>query len=460
MSGTISSLGVGSGIDLQGTLDSLREIDQAVITQKEDKVSAYETQLTEFTVVQGKLLDMKGYALELSLESTFISRDASVSDESVLTLATSDGAMVQDTQVNVTALAGKSSWIADGVADKATVVYDAESDESAAFSYQMGETTVTLDVAGGTTLSEFVELINNDTNNPGVTASLINNGDGDNPYQLILQADGTGEDNRISISTQLSALTLTEKTGADGASLNAQFSVDGIDYQRQSNTITDIVPAVQFTLQGPGSSTISVSNDEEKTKELIVSLVSAYNDILTEINANSGYDTDTEELGILASTGFDDLPYSMQNIMNTFINAGSNSPVTSIFDLGLSYESDGTITIDDDTLTAMLEDNFAEVAAFFNGDNDTDIEGFAEKISDFLRNAATDDSGIYASETSLVQQRIDSLEEQIEKDTERLDKKYEILTKQYVELDTYLSEMSSMSDYLTQTFAAITGSSD
>ena len=42
----------------------------------------------------------------------------------------------------------------------------------------------------------------------------------------------------------------------------------------------------------------------------------------------------------------------------------------------------------------------------------------------------------------------------------RLDKKYEILTKQYVELDTYLSEMSSMSDYLTQTFAAITGSSD
>lgn len=58
------------------------------------------------------------------------------------------------------------------------------------------------------------------------------------------------------------------------------------------------------------------------------------------------------------------------------------------------------------------------------------------------------------------QQRIGGLEEQIEKDTERLDKKYEILTKQYVELDTYLSEMSSMSDYLTQTFAAITGSSD
>lgn len=460
MSGTISSLGLGSSIDLQGTLDSLREIDQEVITAKEDKVSAYETQLSEFTAVQGKLLDMKGYALELSLESTFISRDATVSDESVLTLSSSDGATVQDTSVTVTALAARSSWISDGVADQTTVVYDAESGESTTFSYQLGETTVTLAVAGGTTLTELAELINNDESNPGVTASLVNNGDADKPYQLVLQADETGEDNRISLLTQLSALALTEKTGADGASLNARFSVDGIDYQRQDNTITDIIPSVQFTLQGTGASTISVSNDEEKIKELITNLVTAYNDILAEISANSGYDTDTEELGILASTGFDDLPSSMQNLMNTFIQAGADSPVTSIFDLGLSYESDGTITIDDDALTTMLEDNFADLAAFFNGDDDSGITGFADKVSDFLRNAATEDSGIYASETSLVQQRIDSLEEQIEKDTERLDKKYEILTKQYVELDSYLSEMTSMSDYLTQTFAAITGSSD
>ncbi len=346
------------------------------------------------------------------------------------------------------------------MADQTTVVYDAESGESTTFSYQLGETTVTLAVAGGTTLTELAELINNDESNPGVTASLVNNGDADNPYQLVLQADETGEDNRISLLTQLSALALTEKTGADGASLNARFSVDGIDYQRQDNTITDIIPSVQFTLQGTGASTISVSNDEEKIKELITNLVTAYNDILAEISANSGYDTDTEELGILASTGFDDLPSSMQNLMNTFIQAGADSPVTSIFDLGLSYESDGTITIDDDALTTMLEDNFADLAAFFNGDDDSGITGFADKVSDFLRNAATEDSGIYASETSLVQQRIDSLEEQIEKDTERLDKKYEILTKQYVELDSYLSEMTNMSDYLTQTFAAITGSSD
>ena len=460
MSGTITALGLGSGIDLQGTLDSLREIDETVITEKETKKSEFETQLNEFTVLQEKLLDMKSYALELSLQSTFIARNATVSDESVLTLSATEGATVQSTAITVEALAGKSSWISAGMADKETVVFEAGNEETTTFSYQVGDTMVNLDVAGGTTLTELADLINTSTDNPGVTASLVDNGDTDSPYQLVLQADETGEKNRITILTQLAGLTLTEKEGADGASLNAQFSVGGIDYQRQGNTISDVIASAQFTLQGTGSSTISVSNDEEKIKELITNLVSAYNEIITEITANTDYDTDTEELGILASTGFANLPYSMQTLMNTFANAGTDSSVTSIFDLGLSYESDGTITIDEEVLAEMTADHFDAVALFFNGDEDNDIEGLAEKMSDFLRNAATEDEGICASETSLAEQRIDSLEAQIERDTERLDKKYEILAKQYAALDTYLNEMENMSDYLTQTFASISGSSN
>jgi flagellar hook-associated protein 2 len=460
MSGTITALGLGSGIDLQGTLDSLREADETVITEKETGKKEFETQLNEFTVLQEKLLDMKSYALELSLQSTFIARNATVSDESVLTLSATEGAMVQSTAITVEALAGKSSWISAGTADKETVIFEAGNEETTTFSYQVGDTMVNLDVAGGTTLAELADLINNSADNPGVTASLVDNGDSDNPYQLVLQADATGEKNRITILTQLAGLAMTEKEGADGASLNAQFSVGGIDYQRQGNTITDVIASVQFTLQGTGSSTISVSNDEEKITELITNLVSAYNEIITEITANTDYDTDTEELGILASTGFADLPYSMQTLMNTFADAGTDSTVTSIFDLGLSYESDGTITIDEEVLAEMTADHFDAVALFFNGDEDNDIEGLAEKMSDFLRNAATEDEGICASETSLAEQRIDSLEAQIERDTERLDKKYEILAKQYAALDTYLNEMENMSDYLTQTFASISGSSD
>lgn len=460
MSGTITSLGLGSSIDLQGTLDSLREVDEQIITQSENEITELNAQLEEFTVVQSKLLDMKGAALDLSLESTFLARETTFSNEDVLTVSASDGAASQSTLVTVEALASKSSWMSAGSASEDAVVYDASAEESVSFVYQVGDTTVTLEVAGTTTLSELVEQINDDENNPGVTASLVDNGDSDNPYQLILQANETGEDNRISLLTQLPDLTLTEKQGAAGESLNASFTIDGIDYQRQSNTINDIIPSIEFTLQETGSSTIRVSNDTAAIEDLITSLVTAYNEAIAEIDANDDYDSDEEEFGSLANTGFDDLQYTMQTLMNTFVTVDPDSAVTSIFDLGLEYNTDGTITIDSEVLSTALEDNYDAVKDFFVGDDDEDIEGFAEKLNDFLRNATTEDSGVYASETSLAQQRIDDLEEQIEKDTERLDRKYDALTAQFVELDTYLSEMTSMSDYLTETFASITGSSE
>lgn len=459
MSGTISSLGIGTSIDLQGTLDQLRKVDEQVITEKENKVSGLETQLEEFTTVQSKLLDMKEYARSLSLESTFLDRQATSSSEGVLTLSSTDGAQIKSTVVTVESLASKSSWNSTGSTSKSSVVYNADSDQSTTFAYQIGDTTVTLEVAGGTTLSELVEQINDDANNPGVTASLINNGAPDNPYQLILQADETGEDNRISIVSQLADLTLTEKTGANDASLNAAFSVDGVDYQRQSNTVSDVISSVSFTLQSTGTSTITITNDTDSLKEMITNLVTAYNDAVSEIDANDNYDSDSEEFGSLANTGFSDLKYTMQNLMNSIVKVSADSSVTSLFDLGIEYNSDGTISLDTDTLTDVLENNYDAIKDFFVGNEDEETDGFAEKLNDFLRVATTEDAGVYASETSLAQQRIDDLEAQIEKQTERLDKKYEILTKQYNELDKYLSQMTEMSDYLTETFNSITGTS-
>ncbi len=252
---------------------------------------------------------------------------------------------------------------------------------------------------------------------------------------------------------------MTEKQGADGQSLNAQFSVNGIDYQRQSNVIVDVVPSLNFTLQGLGSSTISIANDTENTQEMIGSLVNAYNEAITEIKGNSGYDFETEEFGILETSSFSDLPYGMQTMMNTIITVDNESSVASMFDLGMEYNSDGTITLDEEVLSSMLEENFDDVHDFFLGDEESEVEGFADKLNDYLRTEAMDDNGTYATETSEAQRRIESMEEYIEKETERLDKKYETLTRQYIDLDTYMAQMESMSEYLSQTFASMSGDS-
>ena len=91
MVGSISSLGLGSELELQSILDQLRQIDERAITSKTDQIVDLEAQLDEFTVVENKLLTMKGHALDLALNSSFLGRAVSNSDADVLGASVVDG---------------------------------------------------------------------------------------------------------------------------------------------------------------------------------------------------------------------------------------------------------------------------------------------------------------------------------------------------------------------------------
>jgi len=450
MVGSISTLGIGSGMKLQDIIDQLREVDQAVIDRKKTEVTDLESQLEEFTTIKNKLLDMKSLALDLSLEGTYISRSVTSSNEDAISATVTDGATVQSMSVTVDRLAGKSTWEStSGMAAADSVVTAVE----ISIGYTMGSTAITLTIPAGTTLSGLVDLINDDPDNPGITASVIDKGSGATPFHLVLQADNTGESSRISA---LSGLVMTEMQGAVAGSLNSQMNVGGITYYRQNNTISDVLAGVTLNLKGIGTSTVAAAKNDDSLTEKIKGLVTAYNDVVSEIRSKSAYDEATEEFGILTGTTVPDLVFDLQTLMTTTINADPDGEVTSFFDLGMEFNRDGTITIDEDLLAQAITDNPEGVEAFFLGDEDQEIVGFADTINDRLR-TLTIGSGQLDAETTVVETRITDLESLIEKETERLDKKYELLTQQFIELDRYMKQMTTMSDYLTGQFAALSG---
>lgn len=553
--GTISSLGVGSGLELQSILDQLRDVDKQVIDRKETEITTLEAQLNEFTVVNNKLLTLKSKALDLSLSSTFLGRTVTSSDESVLAAIVSDGTAVQSTPVTVGRIATQSTFKSDGKDSQDAIVYVPTSFESTSgvanpapggdvvmaigesitinyggttditvtavadmsmeelrdaindvannpggevvaetfvigtetflrvkassggtgeanrlaitedlaaldfaapkktFAYSMGGETVTLNVDADITLSQLADLINDDANNPGVTASIINDGAATDPYKLILQANGTGQDNEISMLAQVPDLTMSVQ-GEAGENLNAEITVNGISYQRQTNSIADVISGVSLTLESAGTATVSVASNNAAVKDLVVGLVEAYNDAVQEIAKNAGYDEDTEQFGILARTTLRSMPYDLQNLMTSTVKADTEGLVTTLFDLGLEFDRDGTISIDQSVLDVAISAAPDSVSAFFLGDDDKGITGFADKINDHLREVTGGD-GQVAAEKSAAQLRIDDLELRIEAETERLDKKYEILAKQFVELDSYMNQMTSMSNYLSSQFDSL-----
>jgi flagellar hook-associated protein 2 len=210
--GSVSSLGIGSGLDLQNILDGLKDADSASIRSMETQKEGLELRLEDFDVVNSQLLSIKSNALNLSLSSNFIERNVSVSNENVLSATVVSGTKEMNHTVEVNKLASHSSWQSEGLAAKDEGFVSADT----TFSYKLGSTgeSVTLDVAANTTLEDLAEQINNDENNPGVTDTIADVGFGDTPYRLVLTADKSGEDNRIFIETPMAELEMTENQGA------------------------------------------------------------------------------------------------------------------------------------------------------------------------------------------------------------------------------------------------------
>lgn len=456
MAGSISTLGVGSGLQLQDILDKLRTVDQQVVDRKKTSITKYEGQVEEFTVVKNKLLTLKSAALNLSLSGSFIGRTVTSSSENTISATVVEGATVKSSAINVSNLAQKSSWLStEGVVDENS---DISGGIDNSMTFESGEKSTTITVAAGTTLSQLVDVINSNSSDSGVTASVIKDGvDPQKPYKLVLTANSYGEDQRITFLTQqqLPGLGMAEQANQTAAnSLNSQFTVDGISYQRQDNSVNDVITGVSLSLTETGSSTIKVANNDSGLKEMITSLITAYNDVVQEVKDKSAYDSETSTFGVLSGTTVRDLPFTLHGLLTSTNTADPKRNITSLFSLGMEINRDGTISINDDTLSKAISTYGDGVQAFFVGDSDNNIEGIADTINNRLR-TMTSGTGFLEGEKTAAQARVDDLNKKLEAENAKLDKRYEQLTKQFIALDKYMNQMTSMSNFLTGQFKSI-----
>ncbi len=553
--GSITSLGIGSGLDLQNILDKLREADNRVIDVKTAKKSEYQEQINAYNGVNARLYNIKSNALDLSLQSNFLNNSSTLTDESVLDAVVSDGLPKSFYSIDVTQKASRSAWEASGVESQTQVMFTepdtgiADPDEAvtvapetmsifygeagseqqidvdlasglslseisdainnsvnnqdgsgeklvnaslainenseyyirlsaasggdsadseitvAGFDYVAADTTIGitqdsstmyLSVAPGTSYLSFAGMVNSAADNPGVTADIIDNGDAANPYQLTLTADDTGEDARISLTN----LTLTEVTGTGGESLNAIFSVNGIEYQRQANTaINDVISGVTLNLKNTGETTLNIESDLSGAKEDIMGLVSGFNSLISYINGENDEDSSAESSGtdeeednpLSGSNDVNRLVSRIKSLFTTIVDTGS--AYTSLADLGMDIDREGVMTIDEAVLDQALASDPDAVADLFIGDAENDVTGLGDIINDGI-GVMVASQGAVATRIDALETMMDRLDEDIENTTERLDKRYETMTAEFARLDSYIRQLNSESGYLQSMFDA------
>ncbi|MEY3872507.1 MAG: Flagellar hook-associated protein 2 [Pseudomonadota bacterium] len=227
--------------------------------------------------------------------------------------------------------------------------------------------TVTVTVADGyDTPQGLVDAINDA--DLAVTARLVNTGSTTSPIYKVVLSGTDGTDGAFSMSTTpstvLTALGFTETAAAD-----AVLTVDGVTYTRSSNTVTDAIDGVTLTLNSSASTaSINLTRDTTSIKAKINDLVTAYNDvnnILTEVS-NSKSTLDTYGATLVG----DSVVRQVRSQLREMLLGESSSPgtnVSALWQMGLSIDRTGVMTLNSTKLDAALTSNFEDVVTTFTG---------------------------------------------------------------------------------------------
>jgi flagellar hook-associated protein 2 len=398
---------ISSGLDVQTIVDQLIQIERAPINNLENQTSTLQSKLKAFQSYNTKLSTLLdklnnalfkdetaplsvpyGFAQRLA-RSVFAARTASSSDESAIAVSADKGASVGGYTVTVSSLARAKTEASSNFADTSST-----NTGTGTLTLQVGTkdpVTITIDSTNNT-LEGIRDSINNA--NAGVNATIMNDGSS-SPYRLLVTANDTGTQNAFTITDSLSggqALNLTETQGAT----DAQFTVNGISLSKSSNTVSDVIAGVSLTLKATTAAPVQVTvgKDTDAVVAGIKEVIDAYNDVNAFANSQFRYDASTKTAGVLA--GDMTLRTTLAKVRDILTGGVTNSYTSLhyIGEVGLEYNGDGSLSLDEAQLRKAIDSNPTAVAALFLGEG---AEGAAASVT------ASDPRVTYRSKTAATQ---------------------------------------------------------
>lgn len=239
---TIQLPGLLTGIDTSKLIAQLMAVEGRTLNMYTERKTMWNDRKSALNEIETKLSNFRSSVSALSDANQLRAFKTASSDTDKLTAEASYNAFEGNHTVVINQLATAERWVhttgmeyAEDYVGAGTFIY----------SYNNKETTLT--TTATTTLEDLVGLINNDANNPGVTASLLYyNG----AYHLVLNGNDAGTDYAVHVnsgSTEVwksdSALTYN----SDNATLTTKIKdLDAFSGTRDANDVIEITGTDHF----------------------------------------------------------------------------------------------------------------------------------------------------------------------------------------------------------------------
>lgn len=387
----ITSAGIGSGLDVTGLVTQLLAAERQPLAVLDKKEAIVQAKLSAYGSFKSALSSFQSAMSGLANLSKFQAFKATSADTSVVTSSVASNAVPGSYGVEVTLLAQANKLRSKTFADvtsgigTGTLTFQFGKVSGASFTVngEKSAQTVTISAAQNS-VSGIRDAVN--AANIGVTAAILNDGTGN---RLVFTSKDTGENNSLKVTVAdtsdasntddagLSQLAYdVAGTAGNGKNLiesiagqNASLKVDGITISKANNTVADVIQGVTLNLLKPSATgvatTVTVARDVDAVKTSISAFVKAYNDINKTVKDLTFYNAETKQGSILqGDTSAVSVLAQIRRTLNSALT-GLGGTYTALSQVGIAFQKDGTLLLDDAKLQKAVDTNFNDIAGLF-----------------------------------------------------------------------------------------------
>jgi flagellar hook-associated protein 2 len=453
---TITSAGLGSGLDIEGLVTKLVSAEgQPVTLRLNKKEVALQADLSAFGTLKGALSAFQTSVQGMKLSADFQGRSATSSNNDLFTATAGSAAVPGGFSIVVNQLAQAAKMrSADFSSD--TVAMGAGT-----LTLGLGAKSFNITTDGATTLAGVRDAINKAADNPGIKATIIKV---DSGSQLVLTSDKMGAANTITVAAadtdandgnDLGRLATANLVPIQAAS-DAIIHVDGQQVTKDSNSFSDVITGVSISLKKADpakTESLSVALNPEATKTKVNDFIKAYNALASTMTTLSGYDAKTKQGGPLLGDA------TLRGAQNQVRQALSNSVTgingaSTLAELGIKTNGSGILELDDTKFDKVMATNPDAVTQLFTADN-----GLSKRLDGILKNYLSFDGSLTARVDGTNKQIEDIAKQRIKLNTRLADLETRY-RKQFTAMDTMLGQLSATGSYLTQQLANLPGFTD
>ncbi len=346
------------------------------------------------------------------------------------------------------------------------------------FSYTYNGQKIDVTVTSGTTLSQLVTLINVDSDNPGVTASIINDGLGlPTSYKLVLTGKSSGAQYQISnVSHDFTGSSFSSGGTVGGGfdvtqlATNSMVKVDGYPsgasnyLQRSSNTMEGVINGVTVSLHDSGDTVITVSVDTDAIQDKIEALINAVNYAQAYIREDTAYDSDTGESGVMIGNyAYYIIKSRLDSTLNRSIEGlvDGQDTFTHLSQIGIETDPDneGTWTINSTMLSAALALDAEAVANLFVENTSKGSIGAAQRVFEEAEALTDSETGMLNVLINNYDDIIANIDKRIENEEKRLELYRQRQVERFARLEATLSTLNAQSSAVESAIAQLPGNS-